>query len=321
MTYPTNNWFYYGPVTNWNKINTARTDGSHFLHPLFSNAYHLVVSRADAMNSGAQGYSFYSVPRMNGDVMVDNNRMEAVNISYTITLTSGFDSEVDSIREWLATRRTPMLGATRYNAYDYEVPECLNYKNFLEDATYKMICDSYGYSSKYSEHTFRLGVLTSPLEWTMTQLLKAGTATITFRCLPQRFLFSGLDPVTCDMNDDNKFTSPVKCAPTVSKPIILATANTSGTVALEAYFYGFSLGGYQSIGFTAAAGKTYGINCIDATVYQAGLPDFSPKNYSLMFPQNGFPTFPQDGFHSGEIIGGNNYQFSEIKVYPMWWTI
>lgn len=65
-----------------------------------SDDYGLFISKKDIYSAPARDQNFVSVPGRNGDVLIDNNRYENVNVSYTVGCKNVVD-KATAIKLWL----------------------------------------------------------------------------------------------------------------------------------------------------------------------------------------------------------------------------
>lgn len=167
------NWFSYGP-----------TNGSQYK----SNTFGLLVTAQNTFDSPVRDTTTYSVPGMNGDVIIDNGRFKNVSVSYEIVLIGATNAKMDAIRQWLC-------GFTGY----------------------QRIYDSYDTS------IYREGVFSSNINWTMTQLMAHGKAKVTFNCKPQRWSIDEWKTLIKNNTENNTLTNPYN---TTAYPLIKITTNT-----------------------------------------------------------------------------------------------
>lgn len=97
-----------------------------------------------------------AVPGRNGELTIDYNRYENIEVSYPCVIRSNFEENIAAARSY-----------------------------YLSKAGYKRLEDS------ANPDEFRMARYTSGLEVTPSQMRKQGMFTLKFDCMPQRFLKSG----------------------------------------------------------------------------------------------------------------------------------
>lgn len=232
-----------------------------------SRDLHVVVEHPPAYDTPEKDYMITSIPGRNGDLILDNGSYKNVDREYDIAIDArgdGFSRTVGAVMSWL---RSASGYARLEDSYDADY--------------YRMAC----YRESLSvENIFD----------------QAGRATISFDCMPQRFLKSGEQPVT--------FTTPGFISnPTLfnAKPII------SATLPLDAN--GVIVVGDQQLNITGleeGAGLTITID-LDCDLQDAAQEGVNWNKYiSGKFPEL--------------VPGANAISFSGIQslsIIPRWWTI
>lgn len=128
----------------------------------------LIISKKKIYSAPAQDISFVSVPGRNGDVLIDNNRYENVNVSYTVSLKS-LKQRATAIKLWLCK------------------------------SGYFQLLDS------YQPNYFRMAAFSSKLK--IDELLEnVGTAQITFNCKPFMYSIAGQHTIT--LTSEGTITNP-----------------------------------------------------------------------------------------------------------------
>lgn len=212
-------------------------------------------------------YDVIHVPGRNGDVLMDNNTFSNVSRQYKISvaaLSTPFYQKMNAVVEWL------------HSASGYSRLE-----DSYEPDFYRMAC--------YRESN------------TLQNLYnKAGKATITFDCKPQRYLKSGDDVV--EFTSTGTITNPTSFP---SYPIIRVYSSNSqfGTVYIGNY----------SFVLAPSSGST----CIEVNSEIQDVYD-GYKNMNSAITLNGgeFPKLMPD---STSISFTSN--ITKVEVVPKWWTI
>lgn len=189
-----------------------------------SSDFGLLVTGTGIFNSPSREFTTYNVSGLNGAVIVDEDRYSNVTINYELQLVNASIDNLNAIRRWLCT-----------------------------PSGYQRIYDS------YDATTYREGVFTGNLQWTMVNLQKHGKCTVQFNCKPQRFLISGDTEVTLSANVHKSWENDTdfKCY-----PIIEINNVVTGTLSFTATYTG---GGF-TIMASALSGTCY-IDCQNQTAY------------------------------------------------------
>lgn len=109
-----------------------------------------------AADSPKRDVSFLSIPGRNGDLIVDNNRWNNVDITYSFAIPTEFADYFDAFKRALLSQ----CGYQR-----------------LEDSLYPDI--------------FRMAIVKEPIQPEVMRYNRTGTFDVTFHCKPQRYLKSG----------------------------------------------------------------------------------------------------------------------------------
>lgn len=125
-----------------------------------SRDFGVFTIREGVYNAPRRAYKQVSIPGRNGDLMIDQGRMENIDVKYPCLIYRGFDSNLAGLRSAL-----------------------------LSQHGYVRIVDS------FHPDEYRLGVYMDELSVIPTTLGDGGTFDVVFYCKPQRFLTSGETPV------------------------------------------------------------------------------------------------------------------------------
>lgn len=126
-----------------------------------SRDFGVFTIREGVYNAPNRAYKQVSIPGRNGDLMIDQGRMENIDVKYPCLIYRGFDSNLAGLRSAL-----------------------------LSQHGYVRIVDS------FHPDEYRLGVYMDELSVIPTTLGDGGTFDVVFYCKPQRFLISGETAVT-----------------------------------------------------------------------------------------------------------------------------
>lgn len=152
-----------------------------------SRDLHVVVEHPPAYNSPERDYEVTQIPGRNGDLVMDNGGYTNVERTYEIAVDArkeGFSRRVGAVMSWL---RSASGYARLEDSYDRDY--------------YRMACYSEASSVENIEN-------------------EAGRLTITFDCMPQRFLKRGEIPV--EFEDAGALYNPTEF---VAKPLIVVMAS------------------------------------------------------------------------------------------------
>lgn len=121
-----------------------------------SATYGLMASGSGTYNAPERDIENISVPGRNGDLLIDNGRFKNIPVSYPISICQDFARNADEARAWLLCK-----------------------------AGYRRLED------EYNPDIFRMATFKGPINFDVQFLSRAGDATLTFDCKPQRFLVEG----------------------------------------------------------------------------------------------------------------------------------
>lgn len=125
------------------------------------STYGVYISGQGTFGAGEREYTFFKVPARDGAVVGSQTRLENVNVSYECFIYANFETNIRNLRSFLLSR-----------------------------SGYVRIADDYD-----TTH-FRKGIYQGPFEPTVMKKNDAGNFTLTFNCMPQRWLTSGETAIT-----------------------------------------------------------------------------------------------------------------------------
>lgn len=227
----------------------------------------LYVTGSETFNASRRDFEGVPVPGRNGDLLQDNHRYENIEITYPAIIIDDYEVNTTDIKAWL-----------------------------LSAPGYCRLADTYhpGY--------YRMGYFEGPIEFE-TLLLQAGSADLTFNCMPQRFLTSGETQIIIPSSGE------IVTNPTLfdAKPLIEVTcqANQSGTIQI----------GNNILAISNLNTKTnFFIDCQDQIAYST--IDGGLSHIISMTPIGSFLKLAP---------GVNTITFtgcvSSLKITPRWWTL
>lgn len=121
----------------------------------------IYVSGENAFNAPEWDYEGQTVPGRNGNLIIPDNRMKNISVSYPAFIRQKFRENAQAARLYLLSA----------------------------GAKYRRIEDD------YHPDSYRLGVFAGPMDFDMKFLNHGGETNLVFDCKPQRFLKSGEFPV------------------------------------------------------------------------------------------------------------------------------
>lgn len=133
-----------------------------------------MVSGSGAFNAPERDVSVISIPGRNGDLIIDNGRYKNIKVEYPGFIAKNFQQNARGARSWLTSP--------------------LGYKRLEDD---------------YNPDEFRLARFIDGLEFEMLGENEAGETTVTFDCLPQRFLKSGEEENTISGENGPVYGNPI----------------------------------------------------------------------------------------------------------------
>ena len=226
------------------------------------------VSGPGAYNAAEADVTVFQIPGRSGDLVVSNNRYKNIEVVYPAFIPTGLSTGAQGIRNWLRT--------------------------------------SVGYadlSDTYDEDHVRRGRVTGVLEFSPVRP-DGANFDITFDCMPQRWLTTGLTPQTISSGSIS-LVNPTEFA---ARPIVEVT---NPAAALEVEFYD----GARTITFTATTGYTgvAVIDCETQDVYDKTLG--SNLNYLFSIDSADFPVLEAN--NTITLTG----TYSSASVAPRWWEL
>lgn len=224
-----------------------------------SEEFGLYVGGQESFNAPKKKITKVSVPGRNGDIIIDQKAFNNVSVPYNIVGMDGFQENTEKIKEWL-----------------------------LSPNSYARLEDS------YDPYTYRLGMITSGIEFELYRLNQTGKAKIVFDCKPQKFLIDGTT-----QNEVESGESIYN--PTEFEALPLIYVSGYGTLTI----------GDQVIEIANDFSTVY-IDCDIMDCYSGT----SNANESVTFQSYDFPTLkPGDN----TIIFDNT--ISDVVITPRWWTL
>lgn len=230
-------------------------------------------------------YTLYDVPNRDGSVLGVQKRLQNIQVSYECFIYTNFAANMQSLRSFL-----------------------LSLNGYVE------------ISDTYDTTHFRKGFFEGPIEPEVRPMLDSGKFTLTFNCLPQRWLNSGktwinsgLDPEILEVDNPTRF---------IAKPIIKFSSFPSD---FSAIVYGDG-GDTPSVSISVDTSSYVGVSlfldseshkCYDedgtnVSKYVTIIDGTDPSVLGVDFPQL------SSGKTCIEMLTG---AVSLIQVLPRWWEV
>ena len=224
-----------------------------------SAEFGLFVGGQESFNAPKKKVTKVSVPGRNGDLIIDQGAFENISVAYNIVGMDGFQKNIEKIKEWL-----------------------------LSPNSYARLEDS------YDPCTYRMGIVSAGINFTLYRLNQTGKARITFDCKPQKYLVGGTLQNKIESGDSLYNPTSFKSSP-------LIHVNGYGTLTI----------GDENIEIADDYQEIY----IDSDIMDC-YSGSSNANSSVTFQSNEFPKLAP---------GDNNITFdntiSEVFITPRWWTL
>lgn len=222
----------------------------------------LYVSGGGTFNAPERDIESIPVPGRDGELTVDNGRFKNITVEYDAWIANDFAHNAAKARAWLCSQRGYKRLEDDYNPYEYRMARFVGgveFEAFISNGDFL-----------------------------------AGSTTLKFDCMPQRFLKSGEEEITSN-------NSPIHIInPTFfdSQPIVTITGSGSGTLTINSNAIAISdIDGYVTLN-TNIQRAYKGTIAKDSTITGA-YPIFTPGENSVEF--------------SGGITG--------VSIIPRWWTV
>lgn len=231
------------------------------------------ISGDGTFSSPEKDYDWYDVPSRNGSVLGYERRLKNISVSYDCGIYTNFDTNISGLRNYLLSRN----GLVRI-------------------------------SDTYHTGEYRMGVYAGPFEPTIERTLDAGRFTLTFDCLPQRWLTSGETVTTFNTGNGWTITNPTSF---VAKPLLRIYGY--GTVDFGGYYTGTRIS-------IADYGQTYiDIDCETMNCYNGttNLCEYVTFIYHASVAGVDAPTLAP-GSTTIDIQGAN---ITKMELTPRWWEV
>ena len=259
-----------------------------------SSSFGVFISGEGVFDAPARRGEMISIPGRNGSLFMDEGVFENIEVEYPAFIGTGYER---IFRQKLGDLRSALTSR----------------------GNYKRLTDT------YHPDEFRLAVYRSGLEVDPTVITRAGNFKMKFDCKPQRFLFSGEDPLIYTAN--GSISNPTLFA---SSPLIKVTGN--GTVAIGDYRFIVTQNestiwiDTEVMEAYLPAGELYpwtdengvqldqeigiGLELMDGTTYPTNMLTH------IEFIDNVMPKI-----EPGEIPIRKSNSITELEIIPRWWRL
>ena len=169
-----------------------------------SKSLGIYVSRGSTYDAAAPDYTSYQIPGRNGDLQINNNRYQNIDVTYPVFIPGSFPSLVQAVRNWMRSAD--------------------GYVNLLDT---------------YDTTHYRLARGKDVLSFEPSPANNGANFELVFDCKPQRFITSAYNQVTVTSGDvlinPTQFTAlPRFEVAGVSNGATLTVANSLGTTTMTA---------------------------------------------------------------------------------------
>lgn len=226
------------------------------------------ISGDGTFSAPEKNYDWYDVPARNGSVLGYERRLSNISVSYECGIYTNFDTNISDLRNFLLSRD----GLVRI-------------------------------SDTYHTGEYRMGVYAGAFEPTVERTLDAGRFTLTFNCMPQRWLVSGETAVTIS-GGGGSITNPTSFD---AKPLIWVRGYGNLTV------------NGVSITIASGAGETLTIDCDTMNCYN----NFGTKTEYVSFSKGlvyGVDA-PVLSPGSNSITNYSTSTLTSVIITPRWWEV
>lgn len=224
-----------------------------------SDSYGLYTAGSGTYNSPERDVSEIVIPGRNGVLLLDNGRFSNTEVVFTVVAKDDFKEQALNAKAWL-----------------------------LSKVGYKRLEDS------FNPDYFRNARLQGTIDWTIGELLRYGSADLTFSCMPQLFYKTGETART--FSGAGSITNPSRFA---SSPLIRVNGSGNGMVTI----------GNKTITLKGISGYV-DIDCLAMDCYKGG------ANCNAQVSLSEFPKL-QPGSTGISFSGG----VTSVRITGRWWTI
>lgn len=220
------------------------------------------ISGAGTFNAPERDVKSITVPGRNGELTVDNGRYKNITVKYPAFIANNFTGNVEYLRNFL-----------------------------LSQVGYKRLEDT------YHPDEFRMARYMEDFTAGATKGMRAGNFTLSFNCMPQRFLKTGEDYIS--VSSGKSLLNPTQMT---ALPLIKITTTSSGDHRID-------VGGIEVV-CTRHSATIY----IDCDLQEAYDSSFINVNSDIRLTHHVFPSLPA-GETGIELTG------CTAEIMPRWWRL
>ena len=236
------------------------------------STYGVYVTGTGTYGAPERKIEITDIPNRNGAILGIDKSYSNINVSYPCFIYASLESNIEALRSFLLSR-----------------------------SGYVKIRDDY--------HTdeYRMGIYNGPFNPTIQKRGDAGSFTLTFNCMPQRFLDSGETAIT-GLKDGGTFTNPT---PFPSKPLIhFIELYSGGTFELNGVTIGINLNNLDIVNVTLDCETMDCFDTDDGTSYNDKVTTTDFLFPEVIAGENTFTT----------ISASWGYP-ADVTITPRWWTL
>lgn len=142
---------------------------------IYSNSLGIFVSRGSSYDAAAPDYVSYQIQGRNGDLQINNDRYQNIDVTYPVFIPRGFPSMVQAVRNWMRSADGYANLQDSYDTTHYRLARGKDVLSFSPSpnnvgANFQLVFDSKPQRfliSGYSQQSITSGdVLTNPTQFT-----------------------------------------------------------------------------------------------------------------------------------------------------------
>lgn len=234
------------------------------------STYGVYISGSGTYGAPSRKLELTDIPNKNGAILGIDKSYSNISVSYPCFIYASLDTNIANLRSFLLSR-----------------------------SGYVKITDDY--------HTgeYRLGIYEGPFTPTIQKTGDAGSFTLTFNCMPQRFLDSG-DTIITGLKNGGTVSNPTRFN---ALPIIYLKKVAGGT---------FTINGVTLSYYASGANYNVTIDCANMECYDTDTGDSC--NNKISSTTFDFPVL-SPGTNTITTNLGWNESDGDLKIQPRWWSL
>lgn len=234
------------------------------------STYGVYITGTGTFGAPSRKLELTDVPGRNGALVGIDKSYNNISVSYPCFIYTSLETNMAGLRAFLLSR-----------------------------SGYVKITDDY--------HTgeYRMGIYDGPFTPTIQKTGDAGSFTLTFDCMPQRFLDSG-DTIITGLKNGGTITNPTRFN---ALPIIYLTKVAGGT---------FTINGVELAYYSSGSNRNVAIDCQNMECYDTD--DGTSCNAKLYTTTFEFPFLSPGANTITTSLGWDMYD-GDLKIQPRWWTL